>query len=101
MSLPLIFDKIFDKQGNFINKNYDPHSFNINDPEQVAFHKMIFDEDGNLHEEMEYKIYDYIVKKNEKQCNFTHFSDCVHLYYAELASSATCQQYSTASMFKR
>mgnify|MGYP001759858978 CR=1 FL=1 len=101
MSLFPIFDKIFDNEGNFIHPEYDPHYYNFKDPEQSALHSLIFDEDHNLHEHLDDELYNYIQEKFFKEHSITPFSHAVHLYYAELSSSATNKQYSTASMFKR
>lgn len=96
-----IFNKIFDSEGNFNHPHYDPHGYNFNDSEQVALHQLIFDEDHNLHEHLDDVLSDYIDEMFFKQHKLTPYSDVVKLYYAELASSATNKQYSTASMWKR
>lgn len=108
MTKQKVFDPIFNADGNFVVAGYDPHGFQISNPEHVEFHKVLFDSDGNLHEHLDGNVTDgiqdireYIEERFQQNPGMSPFCDAVKLYFAEQASSATCIQYSTASMWKR
>lgn len=108
MTKQKVFAPIFNTDGNFVVAGYDPHGFQISNPEQVAFHRVLFDEDGNLNECLDGNLTDgiqdlgeYIEERFQQNPKMSPFCDAVKLFFAEQASSATSQQYSTASMWKR
>jgi len=108
MTIKKVFEPIFDKKGNFVVLGYDPYYYMHDNPAQGALHDLLFDKDGNLNEKFNGNLTDdiqdleeYIQEQFKTNPLFTPLCDAVHLYFAELASSATDKQYSTASLFKR
>lgn len=108
MTSKKVFEPIFDKKGNFVVMGYDPYHYMHDNPAQRALHDLLFDADGNLNEKFDGNLTDdiqdleeYIQEQFKTNPFFLPLCDAVHLYFAELASSATDKQYSTASMFKR
>lgn len=93
-----LFDTVFNESGNFILQHYDPHYHNVQDEEQVAFHRVLFDQGGNLNPEFdEQSLFEFIISKEH---TVSPFSDCVRLYYAVKNSNAVDDQFSVASMYK-
>lgn len=108
MTKQKVFEPIFNADGNFVVGGYDPHGFQISNPEHVEFHKVLFDADGNLHEHLDgnvtdgiQSLADYITELFQENPSTSPFCDAVKLYFAEEASSVTNLQYSVASMWKR
>lgn len=103
-----VFEPIFDKKGNFVVLGYDPYNYMHDNPAHRALHDLLFDEDGNLNEKFDGNLTDgiqdleeYIQEQFKTNPEFLPLCDAVHLHFADLSSSATDKQYSTASMFKR
>lgn len=103
-----VFEPIFDKKGNFVVLGYDPYYYMHDNPAHRALHDLLFDEDGNLNEKFDGNLTDgiqdleeYIQEQFKNNPDFLPLCDAVQLHFADLSSSATDKQYSTASMFKR
>jgi len=108
MTKKKVFEPIFNADGNFVVLGYDPFYCQRDNPAHRAIHDVLFDSDGNLNEALDANYTDDIQDLEEfvqelfkKNPSVSPLCDAVHLYFAELASSATNQQYSVASMFKR
>lgn len=108
MTKQKVFESIFNAEGNFVVLGYDPHYCQSDNPSHMALHHILFDADGNLNEELDGNLTDdiqdlreYIEEQSKNNPSFGPLCDAVHLYFAEMASSATNQQYSVASLFKR
>lgn len=89
-----VFEKVFNSEGNFTLKHYDP--YRTGDCKEVAaFHSLLFSEDGDLHQELIRPLEDFIKEKK-----FTPFCDAVKCHYAEEHGNGTKGSYPAIYMWR-
>lgn len=81
---------IFNKDGMFIKKGFDPYRSYGDE-----FRGRIFTDDGNLREDLEQPLIDFIREKN-----LSPFSDAITLFYANKHGKNTNGQYPATYMWK-
>lgn len=93
------FDRVFTKKGKFNLQEFgleyfDPYRSSDNE-NHVELFELLFDSNGNVHDEVRRELESYIKLKN-----FPALSDAVKLYYAGIHGSNTKGSYPAIYMFR-
>ena len=89
-----VFEKIFNSEGNFTLKNFDPYRIG-EDKKVLEFRNLLFSEDGDLHGELIHPLREFIKEKN-----LSPFCDAVKCMYAEEHGSGTKGSYPAIYMWR-
>lgn len=94
------FDRVFNKKGNFDLKefelsHFDPYRRDDDNENHMTLFTLLFDERGNVLDEVRNELEDYIKNKN-----FPALSDAAKLHYAGIHGSNTSGSYPAVYMFR-
>lgn len=94
------FDRVFNKKGNFNLKEFDlerfdPYRRDNENKNHVDLFNLLFDDRGNVIDEVRYELESYIKLKN-----FPALSDAAKLFYAGIHGSNTKGSYPAVYMFR-